>query len=209
MSTLCQTYWYPLYSFVRRQGRNPHEAEDLTQDFFARLIEKNGLASVRPENGRFRSFLLASLKNFLANDWDRNHTAKRGGQYAIVSWEDQSAEDRYQREPSHDATPEKVFEQSWALTVIDTVLHQLRSEYSEASKAPIFEAMHSYLEGDGANSYAEIAEKLNMTEGAVKMAVLRLRENFRNRLRSEIAQTVANAGEIDEELRHLFACLAR
>ena len=209
LSTLCQTYWYPLYSFVRRQGRNPHEAEDLTQDFFARLIEKNGLASVRPENGRFRSFLLASLKNLLANDWDRNHTAKRGRQYAIVSWEDQSAEDRYQREPSHDATPEKVFEQSWALTVIDTVLHQLRSEYSEASKAPIFEAMHSYLEGDGANSYAEIAEKLNMTEGAVKMAVLRLRENFRNRLRSEIAQTVANAGEIDEELRHLFACLAR
>ena len=102
-----------------------------------------------------------------------------------------------------------MFEQSWALTVIDTVLHQLRSEYSEASKAPIFEAMHSYLEGDGANSYAEIAEKLNMTEGVVKMAVLRPRENFRNRLRSEIAQTVANAGEIDEELRHLFACLAR
>lgn len=209
LAALCQTYWYPLYAFVRRQGRNPHEAEDLTQDFFARLIEKNGLASVRPENGRFRSFLLASLKNFLANDWDRNHTAKRGGQFAIVSWEDQSAEDRYLREPSHNATPEKVFEQSWALTVIDTVLQQLRREYSDAGKAPIFEAMHSYLEGDGADTYVEIAGKLNMTEGAVKMAVLRLREDFRRRLRAAIAQTVADAGEIEEELRHLFSCLGR
>lgn len=209
LTALCQTYWYPLYAFVRRQGRNPHEAEDLTQDFFARLIEKNGLACVRPENGRFRSFLLASLKNFLANDWDRNRTAKRGGQYAIVSWEDQSAEERYLREPSHDATPEKLFDQSWALTVIETVLEELRKEYSVAGKKQIFEAIHSYLEEDGANTYAEMAATLNMTEGAVKMAVLRLRENFRRRLRSAIAQTVGNAGEIDEELRHLFTCLGR
>lgn len=209
LAALCQTYWYPLYAFVRRQGRNPHEAEDLTQEFFARLIEKNGLASVRPENGRFRSFLLASLKNFLANDWDRSHAAKRGGKHAIISWEDQSAEDRYLREPSHDGTPEKVFEQSWALTVIDAVLRQLRAEYIEAGKTPIFEAMHSYLEGDGADTYVEIAKRLNMTEGAVKMAVVRLRENFRHRLRSEIAQTVANTDEIEHELRHLFNCLGR
>lgn len=209
LTALCQTYWYPLYAFVRRQGRNPHEAEDLTQDFFARLIEKNGLASVRPENGRFRSFLLASLKNFLANDWDRNRTAKRGGPHAIVSWEDQSAEERYLREPSHDATPEKLFEQSWALTVIESVLAQLRKEYTDAGKDQLFEAIHSYLEEDGAQTYAEMAATLNMTEGAVKMAVLRLRENFRRRLRSAIAQTVGNAGEIDEELRHLFTCLGR
>lgn len=207
LSALCRGYWYPLYAFARRQGRNPQEAEDVTQDFFARLLAKNGLASVRPEHGRFRSFLLASLKNFLANDWDRNHTVKRGGRQAIVSWDEQSAEQRYLVEPRHEATPEKLFEQSWALTVIASVLEQLRKEYDDAGKGPVFQAIQSYLEGEGTDTYAGIAEKLTMTEGAVKMAVLRLRENFRHRLRSEIAQTVANAGEIDEELRHLFACL--
>jgi len=209
LTSLCQSYWYPLYAFARRQGRNPQEAEDLTQEFFARLLVKNGLASVRPENGRFRSFLLASLKNFLANDWDRSHRIKRGGQYGIVSWDEQSAEKRYLVEPRHEATPEKLFEQSWALTVIESVLAQLRKEYTDAGKGFVFEAIQSYLEEEGAETYAEIAAKLNMTEGAVKMAVLRLRENFRHRLRAEIAQTVGSAGDIDEELRHLFACLGR
>jgi RNA polymerase sigma factor (sigma-70 family) len=209
LATLCQAYWYPLYAFVRRQGRTPHEAEDLTQDFFARVIEKNGLASVGPEHGRFRAFLLASLKNFLANDWDRRRAAKRGGQYVITSWEEQSPEDRYQREPSHDVTPEKVFERSWALTVIEAVLQQLRTEYDNSGKAALFAAIHSYLEGDGADTYLEIAKELNMTEGAVKMAVLRLRENFRHQLRSEIAQTVAKASEVDDELGHLFSSLAK
>lgn len=209
LTALCQSYWYPLYAFARRQGRNPQDAEDVTQEFFARLLAKNGLASVRRENGRFRSFLLASLKNFLANDWDRDHAIKRGGDRTILSWEDESGENRYLREPAHDATPEKLFEQSWALTVIESVLAQLRKEYTDAGKPHLFEAIHSYLEEDGAQTYAEMAATLNMTEGAVKMAVLRLRENFRHRLRSEIAQTVANAGEIDEELRHLFTCLGR
>jgi RNA polymerase sigma-70 factor (ECF subfamily) len=210
LNSLCQSYWYPLYAFARRQGRNPQEAEDLTQDFFARLLAKNGLASVSRENGRFRSFLLASLKNFLANDWDRNHTIKRGGRHAVISWDEQSAEQRYLVEPRHEATPEKLFEQSWALTVIQGVLEQLRKDYADASKGRLFEAIQSYLSGDdGAGTYAEMAAKLNMTEGAVKMAVLRLRENFRHRLRAEIAQTVANDDEIDDELRHLFACLGR
>ncbi|HXJ61813.1 MAG TPA: sigma-70 family RNA polymerase sigma factor [Verrucomicrobiae bacterium] len=209
LTALCQSYWYPLYAFARRQGRNPQEAEDLTQQFFAQLLAKHGLASVRPEHGRFRSFLLASLKNFLANDWDWNHTAKRGGDCAIVSLDDQASEERYLREPTHDATPEKLFEQSWALTLIASVLKQLRKDYADAGKGHIFEAIHSYLEEDGAQTYAEMAATLNMTEGAVKMAVLRLRENFRHRLRSEIAQTVGSAGEIDEELRHLFTCLGR
>jgi RNA polymerase sigma factor (sigma-70 family) len=208
LATLCQAYWYPLYAFARRQGRTPHEAEDLTQDFFARVIEKNGLATVGPEHGRFRTFLLASLKNFLANDWDRRRAAKRGGQYVITSWEEQSAEERYRGEPSHAVTPEKVFERSWALTVIDAVLQQLQSEYHNSGKAALFAAIHSYLEGDGTDTYVKIAGELNMTEGAVKMAVLRLRENFRHRLRSEIAQTVANASEVDEELRHLFSSVA-
>jgi RNA polymerase sigma-70 factor (ECF subfamily) len=164
---------------------------------------------VRPENGRFRCFLLASLKNFLANDWDWNHAAKRGGDHTMISLEDQAGEGRFLREPFHEATPEKQFDQSWALTVIDSALEQLRKEYADAGKAQIFEAIHSYLEEDGAQTYAEMAAQLNMTEGAVKMAVLRLRENFRHRLRTEIAQTVGNPGEIDEELRHLFACLGK
>jgi RNA polymerase sigma factor (sigma-70 family) len=210
LGTLCQTYWYPLYAFARRQGRNPQEAEDLTQDFFARLLAKNGLASVRRESGRFRCFLLASLKNLLANDWDRNQAVKRGGRYAMISWDAQAGEQRYLVEPRHEATPEKLFEQSWALTVIEGVLQQLRKDYADAGKGRLFEAIQSYLSGDdGADTYAEMAAKLNMTEGAVKMAVLRLREDFRHRLRTEIAQTVADVSEIDDELRHLFACLGQ
>lgn len=209
LSALCRTYWYPLYAFARRQGRNPQDAEDLTQGFFARLLAKDGLASVRPENGRFRSFLLTSLRNFLANDWDRNHAAKRGGTHSIISLEDQAGEDRYLREPFHEATPEKLFDQSWALTVIETALRRLRKKYADDGKVQIFEAIHSYLEDDGPQTYAQMAAQLNMTEGAVKMAVLRLRENFRANLRMEIAQTVDSPGEIDEELRHLFACLRR
>jgi RNA polymerase sigma-70 factor (ECF subfamily) len=209
LTALCRNYWYPLYAFVRRQGRNAHEAEDLTQDFFARLLGKNALASVHPQNGRFRSFLLASLKNFLANDWDRNHTAKRGGACIFTSWDDQVGEDRYLREPSHELTPEKLFEQSWALTVITTVMEQLKKDYTGAGKGPLFEAIQLYLAGDGGpDTYAGMGQQLGMAEGAVKMAVMRLRENFRHRLRSEIAQTVVDPGEIVAELRHLFACLA-
>src|SRR5712691_13320605 len=148
LTSLCQAYWYPLYAFVRRQGRDRHQAEDLTQDFFVRLLEKNTLASVQPEHGRFRSFLLASLKNFLANDWDRAHTAKRGGGYSIISWHDQSGEDRYLREPSHDSTPEKLFEQSWALALIQIVLEQLQKEYADAGKAQLMEAIHACLSED-------------------------------------------------------------
>ncbi len=209
LNSLCQNYWYPLYAFVRRQGRTPHEAEDLTQDFLTRLWEKNGFASVRPEQGRFRSFLLASLKNFLANDWDRGHAVKRGGRHEIISWDEQSAEERYLAEPSHRATPEILFERSWALTILQAVLAQVSDEYVESGRGAMFAAIQSYLAEEGPETYAEIAAKLSMTEAAVKMSVLRMRETFRTRLRAEIAQTVAHPGEIDEELRHLFACLAR
>ena len=207
LTALCQTYWYPLYAFVRRQGRNPHEAEDLTQDFFARLIEKNGLASVRPENGRFRSFLLASLKNFLANDWDRNRAAKRGGKCTIISWDDQSGEQRYLREPVDHVTPEKLFDRSWALSLLESAMAELRKEYAAFGKASLFDAIHTYLEPGGSQTYAEMALQLKMTEGAVKMAVLRLREKFQHRLRSVVAQTVAHPSEVDAELQYLFACL--
>jgi len=209
LTALCESYWYPLYAFVRRLGRNAHDAEDLTQEFLARLLEKSALISVHPEHGRFRSFLLASLKNFLANDWDRNHAVKRGGECTVISWDDRSGEDRYLQEPSHDSTPEKLFEQSWALTVIATVMEQLKKEYAEAGKGPLFEAIQLYLADDGGpDTYAGMGQQLGMAESAIKMAVLRLRESFRRRLRLEIAQTVVDPGDIDEELRHLFACLA-
>jgi len=209
LTALCESYWYPLYAFVRRLGRNAHDAEDLTQEFLARLLEKSALISVHPEHGRFRSFLLASLKNFLANDWDRNHTAKRGGEFTVISWDDRSGEDRYLQEPSHDSTPEKLFEQSWALTVIATVMEQLKKDYAEAGKGPLFEAIQLYLADDGGpDTYAGMGQQLGMAESAIKMAVLRLRESFRRRLRLEIAQTVVDPGDVDEELRHLFICLA-
>jgi RNA polymerase sigma-70 factor (ECF subfamily) len=207
LSQLCRTYWYPLYAFVRRQGRSPQDAEDLTQGFFARLLEKRALGGVDREKGKFRSFLLASLKNFLANDWDRNHAAKRGGKHSVISLDDDTAEDRYLREPSHDLTPEKLFEQSWALMILETVLQQLRKEYTASGKAHLFDALQEHLIGDENASYASAAAELGMKEGAVRMTVLRMRRHFGYLLRSEIAHTVADPGELEEELRHLVASM--
>ena len=208
LSYLCRAYWYPLYAFVRRQGHSPEDAEDLTQGFFARLLEKKALGVVEQEKGKFRSFLLASLKNFLANDWNRQHAAKRGGQYSVISLDDDSAEDRYLREPSHDSTPEKLFEQSWALTVLDTVLRELRKEYTAAGKAHLFEALQDHLIGDENASYTSAAADLGMKEGAVRMTVSRMRRHFGYLLRREIAHTVADPAELDEELRHLVVSMS-
>ena len=210
LEALCRRYWYPLYTFVCRQGRAHHEAEDCVQEFIAQLLAHDGLQRAHPDRGRFRTFLLAGLSNFLTSDWRRSHAAKRGGGCTIISWEDQSGEDRYLHEPCHDSTPEKLFEQSWALTVIEKVMEQLRQKYTESGKVQLFEAIRSYLAEEGdADTYAAMAATMSMTEGAVKMAVLRLRESFRHELREEIAQTVADPAEIDEELRHLFASLGR
>ena len=208
LSQLCRAYWYPLYAFVRRQGRSPQDAEDLTQGFFAHLLEKKALGGVKPEKGKFRSFLLASLKNFLANDWNRQHAAKRGGHQAVFSLDDDTAEDRYLRELSHDSTPEKLYEQTWALTVLETVLQQLRKEYTAAGKGHLLETLQEHLIGDeNAAACASAAAQLGMKEGAVRMAVLRLRRHFGYLLRSEIAHTVADPAELEEELRHLVASI--
>jgi RNA polymerase sigma factor (sigma-70 family) len=211
LAHLCRTYWYPLYAYIRRSGRSPHDAEDLTQGFFAHLLAKNVFQDVEKGRGKFRSFLLASLKNFLANAWDKQHSLKRGGKYTIVSFDDidESAEDRYRREPSHDTTPERLFEQGWALTVIETVLRQLRREYVGESKVELFEALQERLIGaEDAESYAELAAKLGTPEGTLRMTVLRMRRHFGYLLRTEIAHTVENPAEIEDELRHLIASAA-
>jgi RNA polymerase sigma-70 factor (ECF subfamily) len=208
LAQVCRTYWYPLYAFVRRRGYDAHEAQDLTQEFFARLLEKNGLNSVDRAKGQFRSFLLAALKHFLDNEWDKAQTQKRGGQYEFVPWDEFTGEDRYGQEPFHELTAEKIFDRRWALTVLETVMEELRKEYTVAGRQALFEAFQVFLSGETATStYAELGANLTMNEGAVKVAVHRLRRRYGELLRSEIAHTVGSPREIDEEMRHLIAAL--
>jgi len=208
LARLCQTYWYPLYAFVRRLGHNPHDAQDLTQEFFARLLAKNYLAGVAPEKGNFRSFLLASLKHFLANEWDRAHAAKRGGGQTIISLDDTDAENRYRLEPVDNMTADKLFDRRWVMTLLEQVMARLRSEYAQNEDADLYERLKDCLGGSRASApYARLAADLRMTEGAVKVAVHRLRARYRELLREEIAQTVTTQGEVDEEIRHLFSLL--
>jgi RNA polymerase sigma factor (sigma-70 family) len=208
LAKLCQCYWYPLYAYVRRRGYRIEDAQDLTQDFFARLLEKNSLEVASRERGRFRTFLLAGLANFLNNHWDRTRAAKRGGGYELVSWDAQTAEERYQQEPSHDETPEKIFERRWALTVLESALHTLREEYRAAGKGPLFEALHFYLSGDrSAEGYAGVAATLGLSEGAIKVAVHRLRQRFGDSLRLTIGQTLGRVEDIEEERAHLLSML--
>jgi RNA polymerase sigma-70 factor (ECF subfamily) len=209
LSSLCQAYWYPLYAFVRRQGHGPHDAQDLTQEFFSRLLSKNYLAVVARERGRFRSFLLGALKHFLANEWNRAQAAKRGGGQALISLNEVDAEGRYQLEPADTVTADKIFERRWATTLLDQVLNRLRDEYARAEKAALYERLKGCLTVESrAAPYAELATQLNMSEGAIKVAVHRLRHRYREVLREEIAQTVSTPTEVEEELRHLFAALA-
>jgi RNA polymerase sigma factor (sigma-70 family) len=199
LEELCRTYWYPLYAYVRRRGYEAHEAEDLTQEFFARLLTKNYLADVEREKGKFRSFLLASLKHFLANEWDKARAQKRGGGQTFVSLD---AETRYRQEPADELSADKLLDRQWALALLDLVLTRLEAE----TDATQFAALKSFLTADKDTiPYAEVAGKLRTTEGAVKVAVHRLRKRYRALLREEIAHTVAGPAEVDEEIRHLFA----
>lgn len=209
LEQLCQTYWYPLYAFVRREGHSPHDAQDLTQEFFARLLEKNYLDDVDRGKGKFRSFLLAALKHFLANEWDRRNAQKRGGSKIHLSIDAQSAETRYRLEPADPQNAEKFFERRWALTLLDQVLEHLRSEAVTAGKADDFDQLKISLTVDKQSvPYSELAGRLRLTEGAVKVAVHRLRQRYRELLRAEIARTVSRPEDVDEEIRHLFAVLA-
>jgi RNA polymerase sigma factor (sigma-70 family) len=207
---LCRMYWYPIYHFVRRQGHSIHDAQDLTQEFFARLLEKKWIASADQSRGRFRSFLLLVLKRFLITEWHRANTQKRVANRLCVPLPLDTAETRYTREPADTSTPEQAFEKQWALTLLESVLAGLRSEYEQDGKGRLFETLKPCLMGSRESQpYAELATQLEMTEGAVKVAVHRLRERYRERLRSEIAHTVASPGDVDNEMRHLFRVLSR
>ncbi|HWB60139.1 MAG TPA: sigma-70 family RNA polymerase sigma factor [Chthoniobacteraceae bacterium] len=205
LAELCQSYWRPLYAYVRRRGCSPEEAQDLTQEFFARLLAKNYLAGVDRAKGRFRSFLLASLKHFLANEWDRARTLKRGGGRPVVALDALSSEERARIEPADNLSPDKAFERQWALTLLDQALARLRAEYTGDGRGEQFDLLRQFIGADEGESYAAIGEKCGMSEGAVKVAVHRLRRRYRDVLREEIAQTVTRREEIDEEIRSLFA----
>ncbi|HUI06729.1 MAG TPA: sigma-70 family RNA polymerase sigma factor [Verrucomicrobiae bacterium] len=209
LEQLCRTYWYPLYAYVRRRGYSPADAEDLTQAFFAWLLERKWLERADRQRGRFRSFLLTSMSNFLANEWDKARTQKRGGG-RIVSLQRDEAETRCAREPADNLTPEQSFEWRWALAVLDQVMNRLSAEFARDGKAKLFEALKPCLLGERtAQPYAALASRLAMTEGSVKVAVHRLRQRYRQLLRDEIAHTVATPEEVEEELRYLFAVLSR
>lgn len=209
LETLCRNYWYPLYAYVRRQGRNPHDAEDLTQAFFARLLERNYLAEVDQAKGKFRSFLIAALKHFLANEWDRANAQKRGGGKTVLSIDREVAENTYKFEPADTLTADKVFERRWAMTLLDRTLQRLAAEYETDGKGQLFEELKSTITGDsGGTAYTIIAKRLGSSEGAIKVAAHRLRQSYREVLRAEIAETVSNREELEEELKHLFAVLS-
>jgi RNA polymerase sigma factor (sigma-70 family) len=205
LEELCRTYWYPLYAYIRRLGRSPQDAEDLTQSFFARLLEKKYLADAEPEKGKFRTFLLTALKRFLANEWDREHAQKRGGFQTVLSIDQAAAESRWASEPGHDAAPDVLFERQWARILLDLVLHRLEQEYAQTGRAALFVQLRPCLaRGSSAHPYAEIASGLGVTEAAVKMAVQRLRARYRQILQEEIRKTVLLPEEVDAEIRHLF-----
>ena len=207
MAELCRIYWYPLYAFIRRRGHAAHEAEDLTQEFFARLLEKHFLAAADREKGRFRTFLLMAVKRFLANEHDRTEAQKRGGGQRIVPLEGLEPETRYRQEPADTQTPERLFDQQWALTLLDQVLARLQAEMTADGKVALFESIKGHLAGSRDESYSATAARLVMTEGAVKVAVHRLRRRYRELLQEEIAHTVAGPEDLEEEIRYLFTCL--
>ena len=206
---LCRAYWYPLYAFVRRQGHGPEESRDLTQGYFAQLLEKGYLEDFDPSLGRFRVFLKASVKNFLSKERDKAHAWKRGGHARIVSLDADEVEGRYRYEPVDRLTPEEIFERRWSLTLLERVLGKLRQELEDADRGQEFEKLKGYLTGEEAKvPYREVANELGSSETAVRTSVHRLRQRFGKLLRQEIAETVASPNEVEDEMRHLLRVLA-
>jgi DNA-directed RNA polymerase specialized sigma24 family protein len=208
LEQLCRAYWYPLFAYVRRRGYALEEARDLTQEFFFRLLQKNRLSFADPRRGRFRSFLLSSANHFLANEWDRGRAVKRGGRVTFLPLEDDSVEQRCWEGGLSQASPEQVYEHCWALALLEKVLGRLRAEAVAAGRAKQFEELKVFLTGEQDSGYAELAVKLDTTEGALKMAMKRLRTRYGQLLREEIAHTVADPEEAEDELRHLCTVLS-
>ena len=215
LADLCRLYWYPVYAFVRRRGNSADDALDLTQGFFTRLIDKNDLADADRTRGRFRGWLLAAVKHYLANEWDKATAQKRGGGRAVFSFDidPDDAEGRYRREPAHAATPERIFDRRWALTMLEGALSALEAESAAEGKAELFGALKPTLTADGRDandeSYRDLAGRLGTTEGALKVAAHRLRRRYREILRGQIAETVERPEDVDEEIRDLFAALGQ
>jgi len=209
LSTLCQTYWYPLYAYLRRWGCDREQAEDYTQAFFASLLERQGIGKADPKQGKFRSFLLASLKHFLADEWDRSQAQKRGGERKVLSLDIEDGETRYSREPANNLLPEKLFERYWALEVLKQAMARLKAEYVTANKIELFDYLKTYLTAEQDSiPYRDAAARLNMTEGAVRVTVHRLRQRYGEFVREQIAQTVTTPEQIEEEICELYAALA-
>jgi RNA polymerase sigma-70 factor (ECF subfamily) len=208
LEELCRTYWYPLYAFARRRGQSPQDAEDSTQGFFARLLKLDSLAEVRREKGKFRSFLLASFNHYLADEWDHARARKRGRDQ-LIPLDFASAEARLNRETADSLTPEKSFERKWAMTLLEAVVERIQREYEGDGKGALFMALRfSIVDDESKVPYAELSERLHLREPALRVAVHRLRQRYRELLRAEIARTVATEAEVDEEIRHLFGVLS-
>ena len=209
LAQLCEIYWYPLYAYIRRRGYTAPDAQDLAQGFFARLLEKHSLRVADPQRGKFRSFLLASLDNFLSNERDRAHAKKRGGGGAQLSLDLATGESRVSLEPAHELTPERLYMRQWALTLLDLVVRRMEAEYNEAGKARQFELLKDALGGGRERlPYAEVAAELEMSVENARQAAHRMRRRYRALLREEVARTVADPGEVDDELANLFKALA-
>ncbi len=209
LAELCQSYWYPLYAYIRRQGKTKEDAEDLVQAFFARFLEKNYLEGLAAERGKFRAFLLAALKHSLANEWDRAQAQKRGGgaEHLSLNWQD--ADDRFHLDPPDPTNPERLFDREWALALLDRVIARLAAECMQDGKAELFARAKGFLTvGQDAIPYADAARELGLDEGALRVAVHRLRKRYRALLREEIAQTLVEPDQVEEELRSLLAALA-
>jgi RNA polymerase sigma-70 factor (ECF subfamily) len=210
LEKLCRTYWYPLYAYVRRRGHSPEDAQDLTQEFFAQLLEGRLLAGADPNLGRFRSFLLASMNHFLTDEWKKARAQKRGGGCQMLSLDWAAAEERFDLEPVDESAPDKVFEKQWALTLLGEVLNRLELEYQNDGKADLFTALKQTLAGSRESQpYAALAIELDMSESAIKVAVHRLRKRYRELIRNEIAGTLEHSQDIEEEMRYLFGALAK
>ncbi len=209
LNQLCRNYWYPLYAYTRRRGYSHEDAQDLIQAFFAHLLDRKSLLKVAPEKGKFRSFLLASLNYFLADAWDRKRAQKRGGGREMLSLDTEQADQRYRLEPADEQSPEKVFERRWALAIIELVFKGLEAEYSAAGKAEVYRALQPFILGDKSHgTYADAAAKLGTSEGAIKMAALRLRHRYREVFREVIGQTVEDPAEIEAEFSYLLRVIS-